>query len=132
MSETNTNIKKLRGDFGENAVCEYLENRGYKIIARNFRKPFGEIDIIALHNGEVAFVEVKSRKFESLTDGADAVNRDKRRKIVRTARAFLSENGEFRNMNARFDVASVVLTTEVVPRVLELEYFEDAFEAAYV
>ena len=125
-------IKKKRGDFGEIAVCDYLVKRGCTIAERNYRKRSGEIDIIAISGcgNEVVFVEVKTRKFGGLTEGVDAVNNEKRRRIVKTARAFLVDNPQFYNMNSRFDVAGVVITTDETPSVLEIEYYEDAFNPA--
>ncbi|MCL1789595.1 MAG: YraN family protein [Oscillospiraceae bacterium] len=125
-----TNIKKTRGDFGEIAVRDYLVEHGYKIVACNYRKRQGEIDIIAVQNEEIVFVEVKTRKFGSMTEGIDSVTYEKRRKIINTAHAFLRENPEFSNMNARFDAAGVVITTDDVPRLIELDYYEDAFNPA--
>jgi putative endonuclease len=124
-------VRKTRGDFGESAVCEHLRARGYEIVARNYRKNVGEIDIIAVVDGQLVFVEVKTRKFGSMTDGADSVTFAKRRKIAKTARAFIAEHPDFREMNARFDVVSVVVTTDNVPRLLEIEHYEDAFDAAF-
>ncbi|MCL2035781.1 MAG: YraN family protein [Oscillospiraceae bacterium] len=127
------NIKKIRGDFGEAAVCAYLTERGYEIIQTNYRKSGGEIDIIAnniCYNDEIVFVEVKTRKFGSLIDGLESVTQEKRRRIVKTAGSFLRENPQFGGMNARFDVAAVIVTTEELPRVLEIEYIRDAFEPA--
>lgn len=124
------NIKKTRGDFGEVAVCDYLEKRGYSITARNYRKRTGEIDIISVRDNTVVFVEVKTRKFGSMTEGTDAVTLSKRRKIVSAARAFLNENPQFHNMNTRFDVAGVTVTTDESPRLLEIEYYKDAFDPA--
>ncbi|MCL2072128.1 MAG: YraN family protein [Oscillospiraceae bacterium] len=123
-------VKKTRGEFGETAVCDYLTQRGFEIAARNYRKRVGEIDIIAVSGEEIAFVEVKTRKFNSMTEGADSVTYEKRRKIVKTAYAFLNDNPQFCNINARFDVAQVVVTTDEFPQLLQLDYFEDAFNPA--
>jgi len=126
------NIKKTRGDFGEVAVRDYLTKRGYKIVTNNYRKRDGEIDIVVVQNDEVIFVEVKTRKFGSLTEGIDAVTLDKRRKIIKTARAFLSDNPQYNSMNTRFDVAQVVITTDDIPRLLEIDYYEDAFNPIFL
>ena len=129
-------IKKKRGDFGEAAVCDYIINQGYKTITCNYRKKIGEIDIIALsppqdkHKNEIVFIEVKTRKFDSLTDGIDSVNLSKRKKIVKTARVFLQENPQYGDINARFDVAEVIITTDDSPQLLELKYYKDAFDPA--
>ena len=117
-----------RGKFGEDYTADYLINRGMKIIARNFRRKGGELDIIALDKGELAIVEVKTRKFGSLTDGTDAVTRSKIKNIILTTARFVDEN-ETEFSGIRFDVAEVVITTEAVPGVLEFNYYEDAFTA---
>jgi putative endonuclease len=88
------------------------------------------VDIIALHNNEVVFIEVKTRKFGSLTDGINAVTHDKRRKIVAAAHAFLGENPQLCGKRTRFDAAQVVVTTDEIPQLIELEYYEDAFNPA--
>jgi putative endonuclease len=123
-------IKKTRGDFGEAAVCDYLEKRGYKIIACNYLKRAGEIDIIAALDNIIAFIEVKTRKFNSLTDGLDSITREKRRKIVKTAQAFLAENPQYYDADTRFDAAEVTITTDEIPQVIEIEYYEEAFNPA--
>jgi putative endonuclease len=126
------NIKKTRGDIGEAKTCDYIKEKGFQIVETNYLKAFGEIDIVALHKDEIVFIEVKTRKFDSLTDGGDAVTVSKRRKLVKTAYAFIDENPQYGNMNARFDVAEVTVTTDDVPQLIALEYYEDAFNATFV
>ena len=124
------NEKYTRGRFGEDYTADYLINKGYEIIERNFRRKGGELDIIALDGKMLVIVEVKSRKFGSMTDGMDAMTFTKRRNIIRTAQRFIDETDvEFNEM--RFDVAELTLTTEDIPRVLEFSYFEDAFSADF-
>ena len=120
--------KHERGKFGEDYTADYLINKGMKILARNFRRKGGELDIIAMDKGELVIVEVKTRKFGSLTDGSDAVTRNKIKNIIITTAKFVGENDiEFSGI--RFDVAEIVITTEAVPSVLEFNYYEDAFTA---
>ena len=53
-------VKQVRtGAVGEDIACTFLQRKGFKIIEKNYRKPWGEIDIIAEKNGEVRFMEVK-------------------------------------------------------------------------
>lgn len=120
-----------RGKAGEDAVCEYLEKAGWRIVKRNYRIPGAEIDIIAENGEEIAFTEVKTRKFGSLTEGSDAMTAAKKRRIVLAAERFLSENG-FDELQPRFDTAYVTVTTESVPRILELEYYDSDFDATGV
>lgn len=124
------NEKHIRGRFGEDYTADYLINKGLEIIARNFRRKGGELDIVALDGRMLVVVEVKARKFGSITDGLDAMTVTKRRNIIRTAQRFIDETDvDFDEM--RFDVAELTLTTEKIPRVLEFSYYEDAFTADF-
>lgn len=122
-------VKSERGKAGEEYVSAYLEKRGWRIAGRNYRVKGGEIDIIAVKNGTIAFVEVKTRKFGSLDgDGMTAVDAKKRAAVIRAAQRYL-ETGAAGGAAIRFDVALVTVTTEEIPRVLGMEYYEDAFDA---
>jgi putative endonuclease len=54
-------FRKILGQEGEDRAARHLAKQGYKILERNYRTPSGEIDLIALHQGTVVFVEVKTR-----------------------------------------------------------------------
>ncbi len=124
------NEKHIRGKFGEDYTADYLLNKGMKIISRNFRRKGGELDIVALDGKMLVVVEVKARKFGSLTDGLDAMTPKKLQSIIRTAQRFIDETDvDFDEM--RFDVAELTLTTEKMPRVLDFSYYEDAFTADF-
>ena len=73
------------GKLGEDFVCRYLSERGYNIISRNYRIKGGEIDIIAENGDYIAFVEVKSRKPDSMVSGFEAANSRKKGLIIKTA-----------------------------------------------
>lgn len=117
-----------RGAFGEEYTAARLGERGMTVLARNFRRKGGELDLIAEQDGELIFVEVKTRKFGSLTEGTDALTQAKRRRILRTALTFAEERG-LTGMPMRFDVSELTVTTEDNPRVLEWNYYSDAFDA---
>ena len=121
-------VSSERGKAGEERVCAFLKKHGWKIAARNYRIKGGEIDIVAENDKTIAFIEVKSRKFGSLTSGAEAVDKAKRAAVIKTADRYL-ERFPCGDKQVRFDVAEVTLTTEEIPRVLELEYTADAFDA---
>jgi len=122
-------VKSERGKAGELHVSRYLEENGWRIAGRNYRVKGGEIDIIADNSGTIAFVEVKTRKFGSLDgDGMTAVDADKRAAVIRAAQRYLEICGT-EYVSVRFDVALVTVTTEEIPRVLGMEYYEDAFDA---
>lgn len=118
--------KLERGRLGEDAVCRLLLQRGHEIIARNYHRRCGEIDIISKSGGFVVFTEVKARKRGSLVSGLEAVDFRKQAKIVRTADMWLSDNDT--GLQPRYDIAEVTLTGEP-PRVVSVEIYEDAFSA---
>ncbi len=120
--------KQIRGRVGEDHTAARLSEQGYTILARNFRRRGGEIDIAAEKDGELVFVEVKTRRFGSMTDGAEAVGAAKRRRVILTALKFAEERG-LSELPMRFDISEVTVTTEDCPRVLGCDYFEDAFDA---
>ncbi len=119
--------KTDKGRLGEDAVCSELLRRGHKIIARNFHKRVGEIDIISSFDGFVVFTEVKAREISSLVSGLEAVNFTKQKKIVLTADAWLSENPT--DLQPRYDIAEVEFTRGELPRIVSVKIYEDAFSA---
>lgn len=111
------------GDIGEKAVCRYLKIRGYSILERNYWIKGGEIDIIAKKRGVIHFVEVKTRKENSLTTGEQAITYTKKQRIIKTAKYYCSVN----NVNGyafSFDVAVVIHKNE---KVSDIVYYKDAF-----
>ena len=95
---------KARGIEGENIAARFLEASGYEILARNYRSRFGEIDIIALRDSFVIFCEVKRWSSLGMDSIEHAVGREKRRRIIETAKIFLDRNRQYNCMHIRFDV----------------------------
>lgn len=123
--------KQVKGKLGEDTVCEELKKRGHTIIARNFHKRCGEIDIISVVEKYIVFTEVKSRRQGSMVRGVEAVDFTKKRKIVLTADAYLSENPEITRKYpfVRYDIAEVWLTRGESPEVFRINFFENAFDS---
>ncbi|MDE5764620.1 MAG: YraN family protein [Ruminococcus sp.] len=114
-----------KGYIGEEAVCGYLMENGYEIVCRNYRIRGGEIDIIAVNNDYIAFVEVKSRKYNSMVSGFDSVNKRKKNLIIKTACDFCCK---YPNMlQPRFDVAHVTLENG---RAVCIDYIQNAYDVA--
>jgi putative endonuclease len=59
--------KRRKGDIGEDVACKYLENKGYRVVERNYLKPWGEIDIVAEKANILSFVEVKTVTCENFS-----------------------------------------------------------------
>jgi len=95
----------LVGSTGEQLVAQWLEDRGYTIVCRNYKRRYGEIDLIARNKTELCFVEVKTRISPSFAI-SEVLIASKRHKIIRTAREYLAHN-PCSNMICRFDVALV-------------------------
>ncbi len=110
------------GKIGERFAAEYLRQKGYAIVAMNFRSRFGEIDIIAQNGRYIAFVEVKTRAAESLTHPFAAITPAKRMRIVKTAQYYLQ--GHPTQRQPRFDAAAVFMRADAPERI---EYLENVF-----
>jgi len=82
--------RKETGWVGENIACLYLKDKGYKILERNFRKPWGEIDVIAKDpDGVLIFVEVKSMHQKEGFKPEDQYSFSKAHKVKRAAQLFI-------------------------------------------
>ena len=114
------------GKMGELAVGYYLEYLGYQILDRNFRIRGGEIDVIAVRNDEICFVEVKTRKLYSAESGAEAVNRRKQRLLIRAAYHYLEQKHLSEDdWYFRYDIAEVITLYD---RIIDINYLENAFD----
>ncbi len=96
------------GRRGECVAAEFLKTKGYRIIERNARTPFGEIDIVAGHKKTTVFVEVKSRATSSLGSPLISVTPIKQRHLVKSSLAYLKRRGLVFG-DWRIDVVSVKL-----------------------
>jgi putative endonuclease len=92
------------GKEGENRAAEELQTSGMSIIARNFRSRQGEIDIIALDGETLVFVEVKAYSKFGFENLAYSISPKKQRRIIETAKYFLSINRQYYGRAIRFDV----------------------------
>jgi len=113
------------GKQGEDLAAAHLADNGYRILQRNYRSVFGEIDIVAEEGDTLVFVEVKSRRSEAYGDPQLAVGPKKQRKISRVAMSYLSEKG-WNRRPARFDIVAVKLR----PSGNLIELIRNAFELA--
>lgn len=98
-------MKRDLGTKGEELAVKYLKGKGFKIIEKNFRAPFGEIDIIAEDRDTLVFIEVKTRTDDSFGLPFEAVDARKRERMRRIALLYLKNLGKERP--ARFDVISI-------------------------
>lgn len=94
---------------GEEAACEYLKKQGYRILERNFRKSYGEIDIIAQKEEVIVFIEVKTRTTSSFGSPFDAIAPQKLRQIIKGAKYYAYILHPDLPDNLRIDAIGVVV-----------------------
>src|SRR5262245_44780419 len=99
-------FNQQKGSAGERSAYRYLRQQGYKIVARNYRKRFGEVDLIGWDGDTLAFIEVKSRTHQERGRPEEAVHQSKQRQICRVAREYRSRN-RLHDINYRFDIVSI-------------------------
>lgn len=103
--ESRQEAKEL-GETGEQMAARYLEDQGYVILDRNYRKGHKEVDIIALDHGELAVIEVKTRTSEGVFAAEQAVDHRKRQNIIRVANNYVRRY--HRTEPLRFDIIAIV------------------------
>lgn len=113
------------GERGERIAARTLKRAGYRLIARNYTCPAGEIDLIAVDDDTLVFVEVKTRSSDRDADPEANVHRRKQSQIVRAARFYLAANKSAQDRPCRFDVLAIVADSKGKPVV---EHFVDAFQ----
>ena len=113
------------GARGERLAAQHLESLGYKVVERNYRCPYGEIDIVASEGGDLVFVEVKTRRNQSFGCPSEGVDFRKQQKLVLSGEHYLMER-EIGEVNCRFDVAEVYFLDG---RPVTIEIIKGAFSA---
>lgn len=122
---------KSLGDAGENFVVAFLQKQGFCIKAQNYRKFFGEVDIIAYKKELYIFVEVKTRRSSAVIAMSELISFSKQQKIIKTAETFIAEQ-KLRDNVYRFDVALVQPDTTSLGSTSQcatfsIDYIENAF-----
>ena len=124
MAETAAKARKIKayrtGLEAEDHAAAMLAQRGYSVLARRFRSPVGEIDLVATNGSHLSFVEVKARR--TLADAAWSVTPRQQRRITEAAGYWLQSFPEYGDRDITFDAILVA------PRQLP-EYIPDAFRA---
>ena len=111
------------GSLGEAAAARHYRDRGYRVLARNWRCSIGELDLVLTCADTLVFCEVKTRRGSGFGGGWEAVTARKRQKLRALGQTFLLAH-RLSPRAVRFDVASVLL---VPGHSAQVEVFEDAF-----
>ncbi|MCG6912306.1 YraN family protein [bacterium BMS3Abin03] len=110
---------------GEQIAADFLEEKGFEIIERNYRYGHGELDIIAVDpsDGFTVFVEVKTRQNLYFGEPEYAITKSKQRQVKKVAELYLYDK-EIENVNCRFDVIAILLEDDDNP---VINHYENAF-----
>ena len=119
--------KQVRGAIGEQAAVDYLRQNGFMIVERNCRIGRSEVDIIAQRHDELHFVEVKTRKYGSMTAPEDALTEQKARAMRRAASAYMAQHRSM--LEPKFSLIAIEMVGE---RVESLRFVEDALEYSWL
>jgi putative endonuclease len=115
--------RQALGRLGESLAAEFLEKLGYQIITRNFRTPYGELDLVTKYGEVIIFIEVKTRASSSLGPPEISITRRKAEHIRSAAEFYIQQHPEMSD-EWRIDVISVQMQSKNVP--LEIIHFENA------
>jgi putative endonuclease len=130
------------GQFGEDLAAQFLLRNGYRIVLANFKVPVGrnrrgatvtgEIDLIALDENVLCFVEVKTRSSDEFASPLAAVDLRKQRQIIRTAKVY-RKIFQLRGLSFRYDVVSIILVENSRPKIELFKNFwtEDKFRKKF-
>ena len=120
------------GDMGEQIAASFLVNKGYRIIDRNYQRPWGEIDIVARKKKLLIFCEVKTRNARNVNHHLpeQSVNAAKVKKLHKICRSYLYEMRLSDNQSWRIDVLSVII--DMGTKKARVRHFENAiWESQY-
>ncbi|HXK35813.1 MAG TPA: YraN family protein [Candidatus Paceibacterota bacterium] len=123
--------RKAVGDFGENLAARFLEEKGYRILMRNYHQPWGEIDLIAEKEGKIVFCEVKtnSRDFGRGFKPEVRVDQRKAWQIIKSAELFLAKFYPEQAKEWRIDIIAVTILK--AERKARLTHFKNAVTGQY-
>lgn len=119
-------LRQTLGRAGEQLALDHLLRLGYRLVARNHRTRFGELDLVVADARTLVFVEVKTRRARTPGRAWEGLHDSKRAQVRRMALAFLAEVAERpRCRDVRFDAVGV--TIDPHGRLVALEHLEGAF-----
>jgi putative endonuclease len=98
---------RAKGTRGEDLARDFLVERGYTVVASNWRSRAGEIDLVMLDSDCLVFVEVKARRGEQAGRAGEALGRTQRRRILNAGEWFVQEHPEFESMVWRCDLVAI-------------------------
>ena len=117
------------GDWGEELAVRFLGEKGFRIIATNYRCAYGEVDIVAMDGEELVFVEVRARRPGRFGTPEESVSTHKLRRLMATCQDYLQKSGQ-ENIQWRVDLISVRLekSRSQYPKVERIDHLRHVLE----
>ena len=115
------NNQKL-GGWGEDLASDYLLKKGYKILEKNYRNNYGEIDIVAKKKKIIIFIEVKTRSGRSFGLPEDAVNRTKQGKLIKISEKYILDN----RIKGNYQIDVIAIEKDSITKKVNLRHLKNA------
>ena len=125
MPNNSGKISYQRGLWAEQTALEYLLAKKLKLLEKNFRSSFGEIDLIMQDKDIILFIEVRYRSSNSFHTALESINKKKCERIILTSQKYLSENRRALQLDCRLDVLTLSGTQENPT----IQWIKNAFQA---
>lgn len=122
---TERNSPQQSGQAAEALARQFLEQRGLRLLAQNWRCRLGELDLVMLDSDTVVFVEVRYRRYSAWGGAAESVDARKREKLSRAAQHFLQQESRWAKHPCRFDVIAITADS---PAPAPLNWIQNAFD----
>ena len=113
--------RRQTGTLAENSAAAFLESQGFTIVARNFQRRVGELDVVARAGELLVVAEVRTRASDRFGGAAASIGHRKQRRVAVTTSLFLQRRPELRHCRVRFDV--------IIVRDGQVEWLKHAFDA---
>ncbi len=111
------------GRWGEEEATCYLQQKGYQVLERNWRRREGELDLVALDGTTLVFVEVKTRRRHTYGFAEESIDERKQQQLTRLAQRYLDEHPTLTYTECRFDVVVVDRSTSPT----QIRHYQNAF-----
>ena len=122
------NSKKL-GELGEKIAQKHLKKKGYKILARNFKRKWGEIDIVAKKGKKIVFIEVKTIRQKEEFFPEDEIDRKKKRQLIKMAQIYLQEFKIPLDISWQIDIIAIEISSN--RKKTKIRHYKNAVEDIY-
>lgn len=123
MTRQKATARAALGSAGERLAAGWLEARGYRVLARNWRCAYGELDVVAEERGELVFVEVKTRRGVAHGAPEEAITASKRAHLIAAAQCYLMEQ-QRETQPCRIDIVAIQLDEQ--GRLMDVRHYRGA------